>query len=103
MILDALYNNKIDVLTHPGDKGPFDIEDIAKACADTGTLMEINMKHQHLTEEEIRIAARCDVKFIIGSDAHVPQAVGTFQGSLARALAAGLDPARIVNIEKKQK
>ena len=56
-----------------------------------------------LTEEEIRIAARYDVKFIIGSDAHVPQAVGTFQGSLARALAAGLDPDRIVNIEKKQK
>ena len=79
------------------------MEDIAKACADTGTLMEINMKHQHLTEEEIRIAARYDVKFIIGSDAHVPQAVGTFQGSLARALAAGLDPDRIVNIEKKQK
>lgn len=100
MILDALYHNKIDVLTHPGDKGPFDMEDIARACADTGTLMEINMKHAHLTEDEIRIAAKHDVKFIIGSDAHVPEAVGAFRGSLARAFAAGLDPARIVNIEK---
>ena len=50
MILDCLYfneeaGNHIDVLTHPGDKGPFDIEDIAKACADTGTLIEINDKH----------------------------------------------------------
>lgn len=102
MVLDALYNNKIDVLTHPGDKGPFDIEDIAKACADTGTLMEINMKHHHLTVEEIRIAAKYDVKFIIGSDAHVPEAVGEYKASLARALEAGLDPARIVNIEKKE-
>ena len=54
MILDSLYANEeagnhIDILTHPGDKGPFDIEDIAKACADTGTLIEINDKHQHLT------------------------------------------------------
>ena len=100
MILDALYSNKIDVLTHPGDKGPFSIEDIAKACADTGTLLEINMKHEHLTVSEIQAAMKYDVKFIIGSDAHVPQAVGSFRGSLARALEAGLDPARIVNIEK---
>lgn len=100
MILDALYENHIDVLTHPGDKGPFDIEDIAKACADTGTMMEINMKHAHLTVEEIRIAARYDVAFIIGSDAHVPEKVGSYEASLARALEAGLDPARIVNIEK---
>ena len=100
MILDALYHNKIDVLTHPGDKGPFAIEDIARACEDTGTLMEINMKHAHLTTEEIRIAARFDVKFIIGSDAHVPEKVGEFKGSLIRALQAGLEPERIVNIEK---
>lgn len=100
MILDALYHNKIDVLTHPGDKGPFDIEDIAKACEDTGTLMEINMKHTHLTVEEIKTAAKFDVKFIIGSDAHVPEKVGEFKDSLLRALEAGLDPERIVNIER---
>ena len=100
MILDALYTHRIHVLTHPGDKGPFCIEDIAKACADTGTFLEINMKHEHLTIPEIQAAMKYDVKFIIGSDAHVPQAVGTFRGSLARALEAGLDPERIVNIVK---
>ena len=100
MILDALYQRKLQVLTHPGDKGPFDMEDIARACADTGTLLEINMKHAHLTVAEIRQAAKYDVKFIIGSDAHVPEAVGSYRGSLARALEAGLDPCRIANIEK---
>ena len=103
MILDCLYfneeaGNHIDVLTHPGDKGPFDIEDIAKACADTGTLIEINDKHAHLTVKEIKIAAKFDVSFIIGSDAHVPEKVGSFEGPLRRALEAGLDPGRIVNI-----
>lgn len=100
MILDAVYNHKITVLTHPGDKGPFAIEDIARACADTGTLLEINMKHAHLTVEEIQAAMKYDVKFIIGSDAHVPGAVGAYLGSLARAFEAGLEPERIVNIEK---
>ena len=106
MILDALYYNEekgnhIDVLTHPGDKGPFDIVDIAKACADTGTFIEINDKHKHLTADEIRMASAFDVKFIIGSDAHIPSKVGSFKGPLARALEAGLDPERIVNIKEK--
>ena len=106
MMLDALYYNEehgnhIDVLTHPGDKGPFDIADIARACADTGTFIEINDKHHHLTVEEIKIAAAFDVKFIIGSDAHIPSRVGSFEGPLRRALEAGLDPARIVNIAER--
>ena len=67
---------------------------------DEGTLIEINDKHQHLTVDEIRIAVKYDVQFVIGSDAHVPEKVGSFEGPLARALEAGLDPARIVNIEK---
>lgn len=106
MILDALYYWKeqgrpIDVLTHPGDKGPFDVEDIARACADTGTLIEINDKHKHLTTEEIKIASAFDVKFIIGSDAHISSKVGSFEAPLMRAFEAGLEPERIVNIEKR--
>ena len=100
MILKALYENKIDILTHPGDKGPFDIEDISKACADTGTMIEINGKHTHLTVEEIKTASRFDVKFIIGSDAHVPDKVGEFKPQLLRSFRAGLDPERIANIER---
>ena len=100
MILNALYNNKIDILTHPGDKGPFDIHDIARACEDTGTMIEINAKHKHLIVEEIKTASKFDLNFVIGSDAHMPERVGEFEEPLARALEAGLDPERIVNIEK---
>ena len=50
--------------------------------------------------DEIKTAAAFDVKFIIGSDAHIPSKVGSFEGPLARALEAGLDPARIVNIKE---
>ncbi len=100
MIMNALYENDIAILTHPGDKGPFDIEDIAKACQDTDTMIEINAKHKHLTIDEIKIAAKYDVKFVIGSDAHVSSKVGSFEEPLMRALQAGLEPERIVNIEK---
>lgn len=101
MIIHALRSNDIAVLTHPGDKGPFDIGKIAQVCAETDTLMEINCRHDHLTEEEIRIAMEVpDLKFILSSDAHTPEAVGKCQEGLRRAFDAGLDPSRIVNIAR---
>lgn len=102
MVTEALRKNDISILTHPGDKGPFDIRTIAEVCAETDTLMEINTWHGHMTEEEIRTAAQVeDVKFIISSDAHSPGRVGDFKEGLERAIRAGLDVKRIVNIRER--
>ena len=103
MILNCLYYNEekgnhIEIITHPGDKGPFDIEDIAKACQDTGTFMEINMKHPYLSVEGLKISSKYDVRFVISSDAHKPENVGVFEPQFERALQAGIDPGRIVNL-----
>ncbi|MDD6648227.1 MAG: PHP domain-containing protein [Firmicutes bacterium] len=103
MVINALRKNDISILTHPGDKGPFDIRAIAEVCVETDTLMEINTWHGHLTEEEIRIAAEVpDVKFILSSDAHTPDRVGDVREGIIRALKAGLDLSRIVNIKEKE-
>ena len=100
MVTDALRLNDIAILTHPGDKGPFDIPEIAKVCAETGTLIEINGRHGHLTTEEIKEAMKVEgLEFVISSDAHTPDAVGSFKAALQRALDAGLDISRIVNIK----
>ena len=100
MVTDALRKNNIAILTHPGDKGPFDILEIAKVCAETGTLIEINGRHGHLTTDEIKEAMQVEgLNFIISSDAHTPDAVGTFKIALQRALDAGLPVSRIVNIK----
>ena len=102
MYLKTLHNNDLRILTHPGDKGPVDILEVAKACAETDTWMEINTWHMHLTTEEIRIAMQEDVKFVISSDAHSPNRVGSYLKGLERAFQAGLDPERIVNIRRKE-
>lgn len=103
MIVGALRKNNISVLTHPGDKGPFDLKRIAEVCAETDTLMEINCRHGHLTADEIREAAEVPgLKFIVSSDAHEPEAVGNFMPGLKRAFEAGLDISRIVNIREKK-
>lgn len=99
MTVGAIKNNKIKILTHPGDKAPVDMDAVAKACAEEGVLMEISTHHSHLTVEEIKTAAKYDVSFVISSDAHNPERVGDFEGGIQRAIEAGLDLSRIINIE----
>lgn len=99
LVIKALYGNDIKVLTHPGDKGVFDITEIAKACADCDTLMEISTWHPYLTVEGIKEAAKTEAKFIISSDAHSVKRIGQCQGAVDRIIAAGLDFDRVVNLE----
>jgi putative hydrolase len=101
LVLSALYSNDIKVLSHPGEKAPFDIDAIAKACEETGTLMEINNKHNCLTVEGIRTAMKYDVSFILGSDAHVPGDVGATNRAWPRVIESGLDTSRIVNLRRE--
>lgn len=98
-IVKALHSNDIRILTHPGDKAFIDEHAVAKACEETGTLVEINARHRHPDADDLRIYAQYDLKFIISSDAHTPDKVGRYARSMELALAAGIDPERIVNIE----
>lgn len=94
----AIYENKINILTHPGDKGVFDIGEIALACAERGTLMEISIWHDWLTVDGIRQAAKTDARFVISSDAHTPERIGDCQGAVDRIREAGLDFERVENL-----
>jgi len=99
LAIEAIYENRIKVLTHPGAKADVCIDEIAKACAERGTLLELNDGHGYLTAEGIREAASADVSFIIGSDAHRPDRIGHCGRALRIAAEAGLDLSRIVNLE----
>ena len=101
-IVKALTNNKINILTHPGDKAYINEEEVAAACEKTGTLVEINARHKHPDAEDLKIYAAYDVKFVISSDAHKPEHVGRYAESLALAFEAGIGIERIVNIEERK-
>lgn len=100
-VVNTLLANRIDILSHPGDKASFDIDAIAKACQETGCIMEINDHHNGLSEEGIKTAMKYDVRFILSSDAHRPQAVGRVERALERAKLAELDLTRIVNYREE--
>jgi putative hydrolase len=100
IIIRALKNNKIRILTHPGDKAYIDEHAVAKACEETGTLIEINVRHRHPDKKDLLIYAGYDVSFVIDSDAHSPDKVGRHIKSLQLAISAGISPDRIVNIRE---
>jgi|LGOV01.1.fsa_nt_gb putative hydrolase len=97
MLVNAMRKNNIDVLTHPGDKGSVDIDQVAKVAAETDTKLEINERHTHLTVEEINIAMKYNVEFIISSDAHYHEHIGVYDDAIKRVNEAGLDRSRVVN------
>jgi putative hydrolase len=99
MMINAMKKYDITAITHPGAKGPIDVYRVASVAAERNVALEVNVKHGHLTVEEIQEAMKTDVKFIIGSDAHAPEDVGEFTDSLNRCITAGVPVEKIMNAE----
>jgi putative hydrolase len=97
-IINAMNRYNIDILTHPGDKIPVDIDKIAAAAEKTNTILEINDSHGHLNKDDIRTASKYNVKFVINSDAHIKDNIGSYNNGLKAAMDAGLDLKRIINL-----
>lgn len=98
-VVKAMNKYRINILTHPGDKIPLNIDLIAKAAEKTGTILEINNSHSHLNAEEIKIASKYNVKFVINSDSHIKDKIGSYDKGLKAAMDAGLDLGRIINLK----
>lgn len=98
--INVIKNNPIDAITHVNFCVFADAVEVAKCAADYGTYIELNAKKTHLDDEELaNIAAKTQVRFIIGSDAHSPDRVGEI--SLVEKLLSrvSVDMSRIDNID----
>ena len=62
--------------------------------------VEVNNSHGHLDTEELAVCGNYDVQFVVSSDAHRPEDVGSYEVALERILEAGIDISRVVNIEE---
>lgn len=97
-IVGALNKYKINILTHPGDKIPVNIDKIARAAEKNDTILEISNHHKHLNSEEIKISAKYNVRFVINSDSHIKDSIGGFEKAIKAANEAELDLSRIINL-----
>jgi putative hydrolase len=77
----------------------FDADAVFKACADSGTAVEINSRPDRLDppEELLRRALELGCSFTIDTDAHAPGQLEWQQNGCEQAVAAGVPSERVVN------
>lgn len=98
-VINAMKNNDIFVITHPGDKGDVYIEEIAKVAKETKTRLEINSSHRFLNASQLKEIKNIGNTFIVGSDAHISENVGNFTKALETIKESDLDLSLIENIK----
>ena len=98
-LINAMRNNDIFIITHPGDKGDVYIEEVAKIAKSTNTRLEINSSHGFLNSNQLMKIKNIGNKFVIGSDAHIPENVGNFDLAMKIIKEANLDLSLIENIK----
>lgn len=99
--LAAIKNYPVAVITHIGYGLPVDKLKIASAAAQRGVLLEINNKHPEFTVSELKACQETGVRFILGSDAHSPGAVGCVDRAMRKVLEAGIDADKIFNVKEE--
>jgi len=95
--ITAIQRHKIDVLVHPNYIAKLNMGEVAKACAEQGTLLEINARHQDMEPEDVKAVLATEAKFVLGSDAHKAERIGQHGYAEQFIKTYGIDISRIVN------
>jgi DNA polymerase (family 10) len=104
--LKAVYNPYIDILGHPtsrllGSRPPteLDVERVLQACAETGTVVEINANPARLDLNDVyaRRAVELGCKIAINCDAHATDGMEVMEYGIAVARRAWLTAADVIN------
>jgi len=100
-IMNAMRNNRVDVIAHPfrlhNNLAPYlspeEIDEFVKLAAEKGVAIEINSKYRVPDEELLRACLREGVKLSIGTDAHTAAEVGMvdWQMAMLRRIGASED------------
>ncbi len=111
-LIAAAKNPRVTVLGHPtgrliGEREGYevDIEAVMRACAETGTAMEINAYYlrQDLNDVLARRAKELGVRMSLGTDAHHPDQMDMMRYGLAVARRAWLGKKDVLNCMRLEK
>jgi DNA polymerase (family 10) len=104
--ITACENPRVNVIGHPltrrmGKRPPVEVDfgELFRACARTGTALEINASPYRLDlpSEHIRAAADAGVRFAIDSDAHSLSDLGNMPYGVGTAQRGWLTPDDVIN------
>jgi len=69
-VVKAVKAGGVKFLTHPGQRAPIDLIEVAAVCSHSGTLLEINTSHMSLSSVDLKSMALEGAHFLFTSDAH---------------------------------
>lgn len=96
-LIGALESYDVKFVSHPGLGMEVNLRELARACSQNQTALEINTGHHYQTVESILEAEKEGASFVINSDAHFPQTVGRLDIGLELAAKAKLPPEKVIN------
>ncbi|MBN9108253.1 MAG: PHP domain-containing protein [Pseudonocardia sp.] len=108
-MLAAVANPLVDVLGHctgrmvtgrrTRPESEFDAPEVFAACAENGVAVEINSRPERLDPPKrlLRLAVEAGCEFTIDTDAHAPGQLDWLDNGVTRAVACGVDPAKVRN------
>lgn len=99
-LINAMKQNDLFILTHPGDKGDIDTKEVAKVAMETGTILEINTHHANLSAAQLSLIKDWDLKFSVGADAHRSEHIGNLEVALKNIREAGLSLDKVINLKE---
>ena len=102
MYVNAIKKHKIDILTHPGFRLDIDYKEVGKVCADYGTYVELSSRHRTPNDDSIEGLLATDCQFVLDSDAHKSEDVGSVEFAKSLAERHGIPKERIANIDGKR-
>lgn len=97
--VNAVMKNPIDIMTHVNYCSFADAVEVAKACRDYGTYVELNSKKNHFTDDELYEVEKTGCRFVIDSDAHSFTRIGDYKLALEQIERVGIPLDRIDNID----
>jgi DNA polymerase (family 10) len=105
-LITACENPRVNIIGHPltrkiGRRPPIDVDlpEVLRACARTGTALEINAHPARLDlpSEHVRAAKEAGVKFAIDSDAHAVPELGNMRYGVGTAQRGWLTADDVIN------
>lgn len=99
--INVIKNNPVDIITHINFGCFTNPVEVAKVASDYGTLIELNSKKVHLSDEDLYNVAKTGVNFVINSDAHTPNRVAEISLVEKQLARVNIPRERIMNIDGK--
>ena len=76
-----------------------DMYEVGKACAERGTLVEINNRHTNWTDKQMEDLIASGCMFVVSSDAHSRQKVGSVENAFGLIKKYDIPSERVANVE----